>query len=348
MDELLFGYLLEALDDDDRRSVDEQLARDPAARDRLEALRAKLQPLAIDADDIEPPPGLVVRTVARVAEVRVQAPATLPLQAPAVAPSAVAGGRRWFRRLDVLATAAIVLIVGMLTVPWMVRLRHEAQVRECQRNMALFWNAFQVYGEVHDKKLPGLEKDGPRSFAGVFVPMLGDAGVLSNEVSILCPAVGRRAADSHSLKALEGYYTEDTSNLSALERYYADKGPEEYRVVVREIGGSYAYPLGYIEGDHLTGLRCDDGDSQPLLADVPCVVSIPGGSVCEANSLTHGRPGQNVLYVGGNVRWCTTRTVGYDGDDIFVNQDHQIRAGLNRFDAVLASGDARPVPYAVP
>jgi hypothetical protein len=334
MDEMLLGYLLEALDDDDRRAVEDQLAQDSGVRDRLEALRAKLQPLALDADDIDPPAGLVVRTVARVAEVRAQAPATLPLQAPPTTRSAVASGRRWFRRLDVLATAAMLLVVGLLAVPWMVRLRHEAQVRACQRNMALFWNAFQVYGDVNSKRLPGLEMDGPRSFAGVFVPMLNDAGMLSQEASILCPAVGRRSPDSRS--------------LSELERFYTEQGPEEYRVIVREIGGSYAYPLGYIDGDHLIGLRCDEDDTQPLLADVPCVVSIPGGSVCEANSLTHGKPGQNVLYIGGNVRWCTTRTVGYGGDDIFVNQDHQIRAGLNRFDAVLASGDARPVPYAVP
>ena len=54
------------------------------------------------------------------------------------------------------------------------------------------------------------------------------------------------------------------------------------------------------------------------------------------------RGGYNVLFIGGNVRFCTSPNVGVDGDDIFVNQASQVAAGLNRMDSVLAPGHTPP------
>src|SRR5581483_8285319 len=72
MDENLVGYALNALDPDGQREVEAYLLTHPAARQRLEAVRQALQPLATDRDAIEPPDGLRIRTLARVAEYRRQ------------------------------------------------------------------------------------------------------------------------------------------------------------------------------------------------------------------------------------------------------------------------------------
>ena len=49
------------------------------------------------------------------------------------------------------------------------------------------------------------------------------------------------------------------------------------------------------------------------------------------NSINHGG-GQNVLFVGGHVRWCTQPTVGVENDHIYLNQRRVIQAGVRRSD----------------
>ena len=68
-----------------------------------------------------------------------------------------------------------------------------------------------------------------------------------------------------------------------------------------------------------------------------------GRSDLHANSDNHGRRGQNVLFVGGAVRWCVTRDVGPSCDDIFLNRNNEVAAGLCHEDVVLGAGDASPL-----
>src|SRR5260370_16333204 len=66
------------------------------------------------------------------------------------------------------------------------------------------------------------------------------------------------------------------------------------------------------------GLRCDYGDELPIMSDKPpfCQGTCPLG-----NSPNHGGGGQNVLFIGGNVHFYRTPTVGVGGDDIFSNKE---------------------------
>jgi hypothetical protein len=93
--------------------------------------------------------------------------------------------------------------------------------------------------------------------------------------------------------------------------------------------GGYAYSLGVRGPDgRLDGLHRSDGDLQPILADQPAPIS--------------HRDGHNVLFVGGNVRYCNDPHVGIGGDHIFINQAGRVAAGLNRNDAVLAGPRETP------
>ena len=81
-------------------------------------------------------------------------------------------------------------------------------------------------------------------------------------------------------------------------------------------------------------------DLLPILADAPA-----NNERCQprGNSGNHGGRGQNVLYVSGAVRYCTTRTVGMDRDDIYLNLDQRVNAGLNSRDTVLGAGATQPL-----
>jgi len=99
----------------------------------------------------------------------------------------------------------------------------------------------------------------------------------------------------------------------------------------------YAYSLGYREGDKLLGLRRDDDDPHnaymAILADRPPDRDGPGPA---------HRGGQNVLFVGGNVRFTTTSRVGVNGDEIYRNEFGRVAAGSHRYDTSLGIGPDQP------
>jgi hypothetical protein len=223
----------------------------------------------------------------------------------------------------VAAAAVLLVLVGGLAFPWLVRQWQEHQVAACANNLHVFWNGLQFHSDIHDGAFPHVEEEGARSFAGIFVPILNDNKMLEHDASVLCPAVGKRRPDGRSVRDLESIWKQSGNN--------------EYRAVIREVGGSYAYPLGYRDGPRLVGLTRDDNDRQPIMADAP-------GSDGRGNSPNHGGRGQNVLFIGGQVQWYTTRAVGPDGDDIFLNDNGEVAAGLRPQDVVLGVGDACPFP----
>ncbi len=324
MDDNLVGYLLDALDAESRRAVDDYLHTHPEARARLDRLRRLLEPLEADDEPPAPPPHLLYATLTRVAEARAR---TLPL---ATRPTSGASGRRsWWRRSDGLVAAAMVLVSLGFVATWLVKVWQRADRLDCQENLHRYHTSLVAYADQRDDRaFPRVEEQGPRSFAGVFVPVLADAGLLEQNVSVTCPATGRRAPSA------------DRDQLAHLEQWYvSDHG--QYDQAVREMAGGYAYSLGYRDGGGLRVLRRGEAeDLQPILADCP---PFPGtSSAAPGNSLNHGGTGQNVLFVGGAVRYVTTRSAGPEDDDIYLNQDHRIRAGIHDHDTVLGASDARP------
>lgn len=316
MDDHLLGYLLETLDPATRQKVEAELQSSPDARARLTRIQAALAPLAEDAADPEPSPGLVLDTLARVAEYRCSRPKV-------AAPPARGDVPHWglFRRADVLVAAAILFLALGILAPLLSRLWRNHDRYACANNLRKFWGGLSAYADSHEGEFPRIEETGPRSVAGSFVPALNEAGLLDG-VSVTCPGRGPSKWAS--------------GRLGELERLYAER-PDEFAVVARTLAGHYAYSLGYAEGhDQLRGLRRDSGDGLPILADQ--------AGEKTANSDNHGGSGQNVLFVGGNVRWATLPTVGVAGDHIYLNQKLRREAGLCRVDTVLGASDARPYP----
>lgn len=314
MQDDLLGYLLDALTLDARQRVETQLRQDASARDQLQRLRALLAPLA-EVPVEEPPPGLALSTLARVAEHQCKLP--VAPRAPG-SPDTTSWYR--FRRIDVLVAACLLILVGGLLAPLIVRQWQGAARLSCQDNLRKFFLSLQSYAEHHDGEFPRVEPEGPRAVAGIFVPVLQESGFLQ-DVSVDCPVNGHRGPPPITLQHLSHLYNGDLN---------------EFHLAARKLTTNYAYTLGYEEvpGGELHGLTVRSGDGMALLSDVP--------SVDGRNSPNHGGSGQNVLFVGGHVRWATTPEVGLSGDHIFLNQNKRREAGVCTTDSVLAPAVAGP------
>lgn len=325
MDENLVGYLLKALDAETQHEVEASLRKSPEVRSRLQLLERSLEPLAADREVPEPGAGLVLSTLARIAEFQCR---KLPDAPPPPRSQPVPISRPWMRRADMLVAALLLIVLGGIGTPYLLHLWRDYHGRaECQNNMMLIWHGLQSYCVEHEGNYPAIEADGPRGVAGIFVPMLKDSGMLSPEYLVACPAQERRPPQRRSVREMEKLYE---TNLEA------------FRSEARQLAGGYAYTLGYRDALGYHGLNSKSvefGNLKllPIIADRLEKLS-------QLNSANHGGIGQNVLYLDGHVEWRSSRNAGIEGDDIFVNWDNQVLAGKSRVDSVLGSGDASPGP----
>ena len=324
MDENLIGYLLGALEPDEHRKVQAYLDANPAARERLATLRQMLAPLSADLDDPEPPPQLAARTLANIPAL---SRADLP-RAPQTAGRAVASAFPSWRRADVLVAACLTITALGLLAHWLFTLRRAdgpAQVIACQDNLRKFYTGLKNYSDLHHNEFPNVARaaDPPRNVAGMLVPILMESGTLPGAVSVCCPGTGDPQACPWTLR-----------DLQAMD-------PNQFRKHVDALAACYAYSLGYRADGSVVGLRFDP--SKPV-SRLPLMADCPAPNPSMGNSLNHAGKGQNVLFMDGHVTFCSERTVGVSGDDIFLNKAAQVAAGLDWSDAVLGRSSACPAP----
>ena len=326
MEENFVGYLLKTLDPVTQREVEEYLRDNPEAQRRLELLRRALEPLGEDRGLIEPPPaGLRHATLARVAEYRCR---DLP-HAPSPPPtrSTIPFRSRW-RLPDAMVAAAILLIVVGLVPLLRLKILHHWHITACKENLHKYGVQLAVYADYNNGNLPQVQDKPGMNVAGIFVAFLSEKNLLDPGLSIACPSKGRHMPPKFTVEQMVALHHDR---------------PSEFEREVGRIGGCYAYVLGYRDSQgYLHGLhRPTDSDHVPVLADRPPFDQRNLEGARDRNSQNHGGQGQNVLFLGGHVTFCTTRAVGLDLDDIFLNQQMELAPGLNRRDAVLASSGVR-------
>jgi hypothetical protein len=329
MNENLVGYILNALDDDAQLAVERYLRTDPDAPRQVELLRRALAPLDADASPPELPPGLRYRTLALIAEHACRPAAATPVPPPAIIPMP---RRRW-RRADALVAAAVVLVSFSLVPSAVVNVNQYRDRVYCQNNLRAIHHALMGYCDQNDQQLPKVDANPPGNFAGVYVPILHGAGLLDDKAQVTCAALKKPAPRRMTI--------EDLHSLP----------PEQLAQYMQELRDLYAYGLGYYDSKGvLHGFRRgEDSDLTPIVADNPPFEQPPPGMGMPGNSLNHARKGQNVLHLGGDVQFLTTRYLpGRKDDDIYLNDNGHVAAGIHREDAVLGASRARPVPVSFP
>ena len=216
-----------------------------------------------------------------------------------------------FREITAVA-AMIVLAVG-LGVPSMLHMRERASRTMCTNNLASIGRGMQAYATVFGDSLPFVGWNGHSSWqqsaaaAGLDVvpnrrhlyPLLRGRHVQAPNVFV-CPSSGD-VPMAESTVAQHNDFIE-SSNVS-----YANLNMAGVRPSLRDRPGLPVL-----------------ADDNPLFEDgVPMVDFAArqiGLKMDTWNSRAHGGAGQNILTLGGSVKWFVTPSAGLDGENIWTLQ----------------------------
>lgn len=338
----LLGYVLKTLDAQEQREVEEYLESNPSARQEL----LRMKPLLAAMDTLEasePPDDLMYRTLRAVASQSTQDVAAkhattktitvgstkLPKLEPWKVTEYEPSSSTW-RKADAWALIAVVMLICLAIPPVIQYVRDRALQIECSNNLRQIHSAIHGY-MVNHGSIPSLQFTGPASHAGVYAPILRDAGLWGEEMKLDCTS--RQAAKPHELVELQ-------------------KHNDDELAFWKNVGGTYAFHMGYLQNQagklQIQPVRLGDGDNIPILADrAPRCGECSSWTV--ANSPNHGGRGQYVLTLGGQVAFRKNRFALNGEDlDIFRNKNNLENVGLDCKDYVLGLSEARPVQPATP
>lgn len=315
MREQLLGYLLGAVEEDERRKVEASINGNADLKRDLCLLRRCLEPLAADSEGPDPPPDLARRTCAFVA----YRTAVLTMDQQRAASG------RW-RFHDFVVAAGILVAASLLFFPAISHSRFQAQLANCQDNLRRIGAALMNYSEHHNDYFPYVPSKGNMAVAGIYAPHLINGGYLADQDAFLCPG---SIAEGCVPKAA----------IPDLGRFAGADGAERKRISENS-GGSYGITFGHMTPDgQYVGTKYRGRPTFALVADAPSPTGDGG------QSANHGGCGQNVLFETGAVNYLTVcRCPTLTGmDDIFCNDEGIIGPGLHADDAVIAPRGAHPV-----
>ena len=316
----LIGYVLGALDPAEQALIEQRLAQDEDLRRELERVRASLELLRSD-DDEPPPPGLTASTCEAIEAYDAEhqpSPARREMQRVNFAPSS----RGKWRFADMLVTSGICMAAALLFFPAIASSRFQSNIVACQENLTQIGRALQAYGSFHNGYLPTIPTHGNEASAGLYAVTLRDHDLITDDQVFLCP-------DSEFARSVVSFQVPTIAQLRRMEG-------QQLRELQRAMGGSYAYTLGYSDGERYYPTQNAGRSYFVIMADAPAFIQgMPGSN--------HGGCGQNVLFEDFHIQFLSGCSTVEDGDAFFVNNFGCAAAGADSEDAVVGSSHVSPV-----
>ena len=329
MHDLLVGYLLDELDDDQRRIVEERLRHDLDFRRQLAHLSRCLgQDRNAKNLPAEPPRGLAERTTRNIAHASDSGEYRLPNKyGYSSLGFADEGSRRksHWTVVDMVVATGVVLAVGMLLLPALRDSRSAARRLECQSHLRQLGIALASYSEAYQKYMPKIETGEP---AGIFTVRLVDNRFIDRDQArqlVVCPAT--ELAENIQSRQIQ-------IQIPPLTVYKSSRGTVLVRLQ-KTMGGSLAYRLPFLKNGQYVALRNTYRKEIPILSDAPSPQNP------DFKSCNHGGYGQNVLFQDLRVEYLKGPVYNTKGrDHLFLNHDGLPIAGTDPFDSVLGPSDA--------
>ena len=281
MQEQLLGYLLDALEDDEKAALERELQGNESLRRELDDLRLQVAPLDVDVDGFNPPSGLAGRTCRLVAwENRKQV-----LRRNDEAAVAAVSSSSW-TFTDVAVAAGVLVAASLLFFPALVQGKYNAAIAKCQNNLREFGVAALNYADKHNGSLPQLPPSTGASYAGMTPAMLLQQGYLKDPSVLYCSA-NQHAPNRRSVP-VEVRLQRGDETLALMKVYL-------------KVPDYYAYNVGWLEGKRYRNAGLIGNQMNAIAADAPACFQrgLP--------SLQHGDRGYNVLFEDGRVDFVSAR-----------------------------------------
>jgi hypothetical protein len=331
MREELLGYLLGALDEDERRRVDRALAHDAGLRAELQTLRQELDALQASETAYEPAGDLLDQTCDLVEGMRLRAQDAEGRGDTPKAPGRevrFSEGRQQtgsisaWSRADLLVTTAMALVLAAMFLPAIANSRFRSNINTCQHNLQVIGVAMVGYSDRNHGRFPEIPLEGNRGVAGIFGPLLLENQYLTDDGFLVCPgsalATRKTAFRAPKLKHVDRY----TGRLLSQMRH--------------AMGGSYGYSLGYFQDGKYCPPENHGRSHYALMADAPTLHLLRG------QSDNHAGRGQNVLFEDMHVQFFPNCDELEVGDAFFRNHDGLAKAGVNAEDTSIGASAAAP------
>jgi hypothetical protein len=319
--EHLLGYLLGALEEDERRQFARALDDDPGLQFELRRVEARLELLGPPDEHFEPPVGLAARTSQAVAH-----------RALCVRPSPREAQSRETRSswrvslADLVVAAGVITAAALLFFPAILNSRYQSELAFCQNNLRRLAVALSNYADASDGYFPRVPTQGNRAIAGVYAPLLTENGWLDDPRAVICP--------SSELAQQPGFRIPTLGELDRAE-------DEKLAQIQSLIGGSYGFNLGYLEGGVHSAAKHLGRPTFAIMADAP------SEHLRQRISANHGGRGQNVLFDDLHVDFLIDCKAEGCRDAVYLNHHGDAEAGVNRDDAVVGSSATAPLLRAV-
>ncbi len=322
----LLAYLLDDVDPDQRRRIEQRLDSDPIWQRELERLRACLEAQSTGPPSVGCPPNdLVEKTCSLVDSAVLEARKSCPNRL-SEASEFGSHTRRW-SIADWTVGGGIVAVVVMLLFPALHESRDSARRMKCQDNLRELGAGLVDYAERGRQGLPHV---GYHQNAGIFVVELAEGSRLSRKQLaelLVCPG-SQLADDVFSGKIVMHIPTRDELNAAT---------EQQLLELQKHMSGSFAYQFGYVDAKgNYCHMKFVGRSDAPMLADAPSY------SVEGFQSANHGGCGQNVIFQDLSSRYCS-QCVYENGDKhLFLNTAGQHAAGRTPLDYVLGRSEATP------
>jgi prepilin-type processing-associated H-X9-DG protein len=347
-DETLFGYLLNALPNEEIRMIDELRQVDASLEQRISDLRTLVDPLRDEAKvSFEPHSDLVSKTLGLVSDANFddgvdeclgpirsessshESRSILSSSAPASKSGFSSVWEAAHRKvklawIDSLVLVAAGVVVMCLLLPSVWHTREEARRFACSNNLRQLGESMHRYAETNrDGHFPTIDLEGPLSFAGVYVVKLQDAHLLGSAQWLWCPSRRMTSWDAS---------IPTTGQMLASNPIVVDS----WR---RTVGGSYAYNLGVV-ADGVYQAPRSRSSVVPLLGDMLIEAELSDAS----GPGVHGSRLTNILFGDGHVQ--TVRIPSIDDQDVdhpYLNRSKIQAAGENGLDYCLGPSFVSPL-----
>jgi hypothetical protein len=339
----LIAYLLDDLSSERRAAVEEHLATDFAWQREYERLKACMaesdDPCQCAEEPLAEPPRDLVQKTCFLVEHSDDLPGpkakTLRCGAPVSAftaeSSCLAAGTKSWSLADFTIGGGVLLMVGALVMPALFESRDATRRSVCQNNLQQLGTAVFAYQEPRAHQLPAVQ---PGENAGVYaVELLEHGGFTREQLTQLLVCPESPLADDVAAGRVVIY-------IPTRREFENAKGEERVQMV-KSMGGSVAFRIGFVVDRQLQQPRYTGDQNTPMLADAP-VISPEG-----VRSANHPR-GYNVLDESLAVRFRTNCLLPEGGDHMYLNAHGQPAAGRGPKDVVLVGSFIGPDGPLVP